>query len=126
PATPNGLLAVHDDDGQLTSLLVMTLDPAGQGGSIVTIPVNADVSAGFGLERRPLDESFDPGDVEGLVASVEEMLSIAIQRASVLGPSQLATLLAPIETLEVVLPRDIIDSSAAGDGIDDDGDDDIG
>ncbi len=126
PATPNGLLAIHDGEGQLTSLIVMTLLPEGQGGSIVTIPVNADVSAGFGLQRRPLDESFDPDDVEGLVASVEEMLSITIQRASVLAPEQLATMLEPVETLEVVLPHDVIDSSAAGDGIDDDGDDDVG
>lgn len=122
PATPNGLVAIHDDDGVLTSLVVATLLPEGQGGSIVTIPVNADASAGFGLQRRPLDQSFDAADVEGLVASVEEMLSITIQRAAVVGPAELLTLLEPVESLEVVLPHDVIDSSAAGDGTDE-GDD---
>ena len=46
----------------------MTLLPEGQGGSVVTVPVNADSTAGFGLQRRPLDESFDPADIEGFVA----------------------------------------------------------
>lgn len=126
PSTPNAVLAVADDDGQLASLVVMTLLPEGQGGSIVTLPVNADASAGFGLQRRPLDESFDVDDPDGLVAAVEEMLSISIQRVSIVGPSELEALVAPVETLEVVLPQDVIDSSAADDGIDDDGDDDNG
>ena len=41
PDTPNAMLAVSDDAGRLTSLVVATLDPTGEGGSIVTVPVNA-------------------------------------------------------------------------------------
>ena len=119
PVTPNGLLAIHDDEGRLTSLIVVTLLPGGQGGSIVTVPVNADSSAGFGLQRRPLDQSFAPDDVEGLVASVEEMLSITIERASVVGPDALAALLADVDTLELVLPQDVVNSTGDGDDADD-------
>ena len=102
PATPNALLAVTDENGQLASVVVMTLLPEGQGGSIVTVPVNADSTAGFGLQRRPLDESFDADDVEGLVASVEEMLAITVQRAAIVDAEGLEALLPTVEALSLI------------------------
>lgn len=114
PATPNALLAVTDENGELASTVVMTLLPEGQGGSIVTVPVNADSTAGFGLQRRPLDESFDAADVEGLVASVEEMLAITIQRADVVDAEELEALLPDAEALQFVLPTDVVDTSGGG------------
>ena len=110
PATPNGLLAIAGDDGELASLVVLTLLPEGQGGSIVTVAVNADSTAGFGLQRRAIDEFFDPDDVEAIVGPVEEMLSISIQRAAIVDSDGLAALLAPIEQIEVVLPQDVFDT----------------
>ncbi len=114
PATPNALLAVTDESGRLASLVVMTLLPEGQGGSIVTVAVNADSTAGFGLQRRPLDESFDAADVEGLVASVEEMLAITVQRAEVVDVEGLQAMLPDVEALGVVLPTDVVDTRGGG------------
>jgi hypothetical protein len=114
PATPNALLAVTDENGQLASLVVMTLLPEGQGGSIVTVPVNADSTAGFGLQRRPLDQSFDAADVEALVASVEEMLAITIQRAAVVDADGLEALLPEVEALRFVVPNDVVDTQGGG------------
>jgi hypothetical protein len=114
PATPNALLAVTDENGELASTVVMTLLPEGQGGSIVTVPVNADSTAGFGLQRRPLDESFDAADVEGLVASVEEMLAITIQRADVVDAAELEALLPDVEALQFALPNDVVDTQGGG------------
>jgi hypothetical protein len=114
PATPNALLAVTDENGQLASLVVMTLLPEGQGGSIVTVPVNADSTAGFGLQRRPLDKSFDAADVEGLVASVEEMLAITIQRAAVVDAEGLEAMLPVVEALPFVVPNDVVDTQGGG------------
>lgn len=114
PATPNAMLAVTDENGQLASVVVMTLLPDGQGGSIVTVPVNADSTAGFGLQRRPLDESFDADDVEGLVASVEEMLAITVQRAAVVDAAGLEALLPVDEALRIVLPTDVVDTRGGG------------
>lgn len=110
PTTPNAVLAVTDDDGALASVVVLTLLPEGQGGSIVTIPVNADSTAGFGLQRRPLDEMFDADDPDSLVAPLEEMLSITIQRALIVDPEGFAELIAPIESVQVMLPHDVVDS----------------
>ncbi len=114
PATPNALVAVTDDSGRLASVVVLTLQPEGQGGSIVTVPPNADASAGFGLQRRPLDELFDADDPEGFVAVVEDMLSITIERSAIVDPAGLQALLDPLGTVQVVLPDAVIDSDASG------------
>ncbi|MGK0425570.1 MAG: hypothetical protein ACJAZD_003106, partial [Ilumatobacter sp.] len=47
PQTDNAALAVVDDDNRLTALIVATLLPGGEGGSIVTIPIDADASVGL-------------------------------------------------------------------------------
>jgi hypothetical protein len=112
PATPNALLAVTDDAGALTSLVVLTLHPDGTGGSIVPLPVNADATAGFGLQRRPLNAQFDPADPESLAVAVEDMLSLTLERVSVVDPAGLAELLAPIGSVQVVLPDAVVDSDA--------------
>lgn len=114
PATPNALLAVTDEAGQLASVVVVTLLPEGQGGSIVTVPVNADATAGFGLGRRPLDESFDADDVEGLIASVEGMLAITVQRAAIVDADGLEALLPDVEALRFELPNDVVDTRGGG------------
>ena len=114
PSTPNALLAVTDETGELASVVVLTLLPGGQGGSVVTVPVNADTTAGFGLQRRPLDESFDPADIEGLVASVEDMLSITLQRAEIVDAVGLEAMLPAIDALQLELPDDVIDTQGGG------------
>ncbi len=114
PGTPNALVAVTDENDRLASLVVMTLLPEGQGGSIVTVPVNADSTAGFGVQRRPLDESFDAADVEGLVASVEEMLAVTLQRASVVDAEGLEALLPVVEASRFVVPNDVVDTDGGG------------
>jgi len=114
PSTPNAVVAVTDESGRLASLVVMTLLPQGQGGSVVTVPVNADISAGFGSERQPIDESFDATDLEGLTASVEEMLSITVQRASVVDAAGLEAMLPQTDALQFDLPNDVVDSAGGG------------
>jgi len=117
PDTPNAMLAVVDKEDQLASIVVMTLLPEGQGGSIVTVPVNADGTVGSGEQRRPLTELFDADDPESIVEPLEEMLTLTIERAAIVGVDELVEILQPIESLQVVLPEDVIDSSQLGSGI---------
>jgi hypothetical protein len=117
PDTPNAMLAVTDNEGQLASVAIMTLLPEGQGGSIVTVPVNADGTVGFGEQRRPLTELFDADDPESILEPLEEMLTITIERSAVVGVDELVEILDPIESLQVVLPEDVVDSSQLGSGI---------
>ena len=117
PATPNAVLAAVDRNGRLASVVIMTLLPDGQGGSIVTLPVNADVTAGFGEERQSLSEVFDADDPQSLVEPLEEILTLTIERSAVVGVDELIDLLEPVEMLRVDLPEDVIDSSLPGSGI---------
>ena len=48
PNTPVGAIAAVDGQGKLASLAVLVVQPAGTGGSIVTVPVNADSGGGSG------------------------------------------------------------------------------
>ena len=116
PATPNALLAVTDDVGRLGSVVVLTLLPTGVGGSIVTVPPNADATAGFGVQRRPLDALFDPERPDEFVFAVEDMLSITIERSAIVDTAEFAALIEPLGSLPVVLPDAVIDSDAADSG----------
>lgn len=121
PATPNALLVVTDDDGALASAVVLTLLPDGQGGSIVVLPAAADTTAGFGLQRRPLDEVYEPDDPDGLTTAVEDMLSITVERTEIVDPAGLASLLAPIGAVQVVLPDAVVEPADPGEAeLDDD------
>ena len=110
PATPNALLAVTDDEGRLGSVVVLTLLPEGVGGSIVTLPPNADATAGFGVQRRPLDVLFDPERPDDFVLAVEDMLSVTLERSAIVGADEFAALIEPLGSLQVVLPDAVIDS----------------
>jgi hypothetical protein len=104
PQTDNAALAVVDDDDRLTALIVATLLPGGAGGSIVTIPVDADVSIGLGDERRPLAGVLDPADPDGFFDAVEGTLAIVLQFGEIVGADRLAELIEPVTPVSVDLP----------------------
>ena len=100
PTTPNALLAVTGDAGELESLVVMTLLPDGVGEASWSCPPNADSTAAFGTQRRPLNEVFaaDAGDIDAFTSSVEEMLSITIERTQVVAGDDLGTVFGDAST----------------------------
>jgi hypothetical protein len=104
PQTDNAALAVVDDNNQLTALIVATLLPDGEGGSIVTIPVDADASIGFGNERRPLAGLLDPADPERFFQTVEQTLAISLQFGEIVAADRLAELIEPVTPVSVDLP----------------------
>jgi hypothetical protein len=117
PTTSNLALAVADDDGRLASLVVATLLPEGRGGSIVTVPVNADATIGLGSSRQPINSVFSVDDPEGFAATVESLLSITFERLEIVDAARLGELLSPLGSLDVDLPEVVIDSSSVGSGI---------
>jgi len=120
PATPNAVIGVVDDLDRLSSLAVLTLDPSGVGGSIVVVPVNVDQSNGFGPERLPVSrQPYTPGDDEQaaeLIAELEPLLTLTIERSIVVGPDELADLLDPLGEFDVDLPERVVDSDTPGSG----------
>ena len=114
PATDNAALAVVDDDNRLTSLIVATLLPAGQGGTIVTIPVTADSTALFGEVRRPLDGELDPADPSGFFQQVEATVAVTLQFGEIVGANRLTELLEPTLPVTADVGVDVIDSDDQG------------
>lgn len=116
PNTDDAALAVVDDNNQLTSLIIATLSPDGTGGSIVTVPVNADASVGFGDVRRPLNTEIDPANPAAFFEAVEATLAISLQFGEIVAADRLAALIEPVVPISVNLPEDVIDSSLPGTG----------
>ncbi|MCY7299747.1 MAG: hypothetical protein LH616_11110 [Ilumatobacteraceae bacterium] len=116
PVTPVGMLATVDDEDQLTSIAVFVLTAGTQlGGSIVTVPVSSDSTAGAGDDRIPLTQVYREGGAEALSLAVESVLSLTIDVSAVASPAEAESLLAPAAPLSVILPTDVRGTAAGGD-----------
>lgn len=109
PATANAALAVVDDRGRLASLVVATLLPSGAGGTIVTVPVNADVNVGLEPTARPLNTFVDADDPAAFFEAVENTLALSLQFGEIVGTERLAELLEPVSPVRVDLPAPVLD-----------------
>ena len=99
PVTPTGAIAVLGADGALASLAVVTVRPTedgeepGTGGTVVPVPVSADVSGGIGTERLPLDETVGLFGAESLVDEVPALLGVSIDDVAPVTEAELASAL---------------------------------
>lgn len=109
PATENAALAVVDDRGRLASLVVATLLPDGSGGTIVTVPVNADVNVGLEPTALPLDTFVDADDPAAFFEVVENTLALSLQFGEIVGTERLAELIEPVSPVRVDLAAPVLD-----------------
>lgn len=113
PDTPTGMIAVVDDAGNLGSVAVFAVRPpdesgVGRGGSVVVLPVSADVSGGFGDERTPLAQLATTYGTGGLADDVAALLGVTIDAPLVVSVEQLAAMLGPLGPLAVDLPDSVV------------------
>ncbi len=109
PSTPTGAIAVLDANGALASLAVLAIRPAeedepGRGGTVVPVPVSADVSGGVGAERLPIDETVSLFGPESVADELPALLGVSIDRIAVVTETELAAMLAPLAATSVGLP----------------------
>ena len=106
PSTPTALLATVDGNGRLASTTVFVLDPSGLGGSIISVPVNADV--GFSDDGRiSLQGAYVDAGLQGAIDGVESLLRVTINFATEMNAEQVAAMLQPLGPLPVVLPDEV-------------------
>lgn len=118
PATPTAMLATTDATGRLSSVTVFVLRPdSNTGGSIVSVPVNADPTFGAGPDRSSLIDAYASGGAEGLMLAVESTLSLTIDVFEVADPAQVAGFLLPLAPLAVDLPADVHDTVDGADKV---------
>ena len=111
PATPTAMFATVDAADQLTSVTVFVLAPSLSGGSIVSIPANADSTQGAGERRLSLRDAYASGGRPGLVLALESLLSLSLDYDMIADPAAAATVLGPVAPLEVDLARTVVNDA---------------
>jgi hypothetical protein len=106
PETPNLLLGVTDENGELASVAVFTRAPGGEGGSVVSVPTNAALIVDG--QRVGLASQFD-GSEESLRESAVALLGVAFDDVVIRGETTLPELLPAVDSVEVDLPADVVD-----------------
>ncbi len=106
PSTPNLLVGVVDEHGELASVAVFTNAPGRVGGSIVSIPTNAAMTADG--QQVSLASQFD-GKTDSLNTAAGAVLGVSFDNVMVVDEKELARLLPDVGELEVDLPADVVD-----------------
>lgn len=106
PVTPNALIAGLDGRGRLASFSVFTLSPAGSGGSIVVLPVTADISGVVG-DRQPLDAKIEASGLATVKQESQLAFGVTFDGVDVLDASGMADLLGDVSAV-VELPSAVI------------------
>ena len=115
PSTPTALLATIDDQQLITSLSVLVLAPGtGKGGTLVSIPTNASSAQSADDSQIPIAHSMINGGEEAVVADTESLSRVSIGVDGVVDATALEALLAPLDSLQVSLPNDVVTVAAAG------------
>lgn len=113
PVTPTAMLATVDAENALTTVTVLVLAPGTQvGGSIVSVPASSDATAGGADVRVPLTQIYAEGGIDALAQAVESVLSVTLDRSSVVAPDELEALLQPVSPIAVDLPADVVGADA--------------
>ena len=111
PNTPVGALAALDGQGNLASLAVLVVQPAGTGGSIVTVPVNADSGSGPDGAPLPLDQTLAVQGQDAFRSELAAALRLGVEDVAFVDAARLGQLLSPVGTLHVELPIEVTDAN---------------
>ena len=107
PSTPAALLAVVDQNGLLASLQMIALAPGGNGGTVVSIPVNSSSVVAKGEDPRRLADSFAASGLEALVADVEGLLNVTFTVSAAVTADDLTTMLSSVTSVAVEFDRPV-------------------
>ncbi len=106
PSTPTALYLTADAAGVLTSATVFVLAPAGVGGSIVSVPVNADI--GFADDaRQSLQQVYADGGVDATALAVESLVLVSFNVVEVVDEAEVTEMLLPFAPLTITLTSDV-------------------
>jgi hypothetical protein len=114
PQTPTAMMATVSDTDELTGLAVFVLAPdadttAGydqRGGSIVSVPIDADT--GSGEQLRSLHDAYALGGENELRVDLESAINLTIDFSAVMSRDVFAAFLAGVPAAQVTLPREVL------------------
>lgn len=120
PQTPTAMLATVSATNELTSVTVLVLapdadvSPAGydqRGGSMVSVPINAD--NGSGEKVLSLHDSYALGGEDQLRTDLESAINLTIDFSAVMTADQFAALLTGLPAVQATFPRDVLGTDGA-------------
>jgi hypothetical protein len=112
--TPTMMVADTNADGALNGVVILSLGPEDQGGSVTSVPVGTVVPLPLTeLGSGNFQEIYQLSGVDGLTQRVATMATAALPEKVEVGVDQWATLLAPVGPLTVDNPAPIVDLAGA-------------
>ena len=120
PQTPTAMLATVSATNELTSVTVLVLapdadvSPAGydqRGGSMVSVPINADTGAGD--KALSLHDSYANGGEDQLRSDLESAINLTVDFSAVMTAEQFAAFLTGLPSVQATFPRDVLGSDEA-------------
>ena len=111
PDTPTALVATADEEGWLTSVAVLALNPGGTGGSIVSLSPSGDAASGNIDSLAPLNAVYVVDGPDELLGATEGLTGISFDVAEVVDAARFAALTTPIGEMTVELPTELRDTS---------------
>jgi hypothetical protein len=108
PQTKTALLGTVDDRGVLASLTVFVLRSNGPGGSIVSVPVNANANQLGEGEAKSFQQLYTESGEAAVVEAVQGVLSMTFDYSLVATPERASALFLPVAPLPVTLPEDVM------------------
>jgi hypothetical protein len=115
PSTPTAMLAVVDDQQLVTALAVLVLAPGtAKGGTLIAFPTNSTTAQTAEEQQVPVADSVINNGPDFIADDVVSLSRVSIGSSGVLDEAGLATLLAPLPSVTVTLPADVIDAAADG------------
>jgi hypothetical protein len=112
PYNSTSLVATVDDEGRLTSSVVIALEADGTGGTMMELAASADIGHGNFEELQPLATVWEVGGPDAYRAGVEAMTNLSFDVIEVVDPERFAQLVQPLGDLTVELPVAIRDESS--------------
>jgi polyisoprenyl-teichoic acid--peptidoglycan teichoic acid transferase len=105
PAPAGGALIAHESDsGRLVGVTVVAATTTGNGGNVLFVPVGSMVEVpSFGLQ--PLRAAYRDGGMELLRSSIENLLGIQFEAATVVDAAAIEAMVAPAGRLTVDVPH---------------------
>lgn len=112
PVTSTAMLAVTNTRNEVASLAIIALDPSGNGGSIVSVPVGANAEIPKSGTIHRIADSYVSGGLPALRADVEGLLNVSFNFADDLTGAELAAVIGSIGNRDVNLPAPVLDTAA--------------
>jgi len=114
PVTPTALVAVTNTRNEVAALAMLAVDPAGTGGSIVSIPVGANAEIPKSGTIHRIADSYASGGMDAMRADVEGLLNVSFNLVDDVNAAELGTLLQVFGDVNANLPAPVLDTAADG------------